>query len=104
MRGSEYCQSHDPALAAERAAWRSAGGKHRAIPEGQPEELLTVEDVRSGLSAVIGSTWRLHNASERSRALCSLYLAALKTFEVGELTDRVSALETRIEEVLNVAK
>ncbi len=65
-------------------------------PEGAPVELLDAEDVRTGLAAVIGSTWRLQNTAERSRALCSLYLAALRTFEVGELAERVAALEQRL--------
>ncbi len=96
IRGSDYCQAHDPGLAAQRAGWRSAGGKARATPEGDPVELMDAEDVRKGLAATIGSTWRLQNTAERSRALCSLYLAALRTFELGELAERVSALEARL--------
>lgn len=96
VKGSEYCQAHDPSLAAQRAAWRKAGGKARATPEGDPVPLLDAEDVRTGLAAVIGSTWRLQNTSERSRALCQLYLAALRTFELGELAERVAALERRL--------
>ncbi len=57
---------------------------------------MDAEDVRKGLAATIGSTWRLQNTAERSRALCSLYLAALRTFELGELAERVSALEARL--------
>lgn len=98
ITGSKYCATHDPSLAAERAAWRSAGGRNRAIPEGLPAELLTVEDVRKGLAAVIGSTWKQHNKGERSRALCNLYLAVLRTFELGDLADRVAALEARLNE------
>lgn len=97
IQGSKYCQSHDPGLIAERAAWRSAGGLARAAPEGEPVELLTVEDVRKGIAAAIGSTWKLQNTNERSRALCQLYLAALRTFEVGELANRIDELERAIE-------
>ena len=86
-------KAHDPGLAAQRAAWRSAGGRARATPEGNPVELLDVQDVRKGLAAVIGSTWELQNTAERSRALCQLYLGALRTFELGEFTERVAALE-----------
>ena len=96
VEDSDYCQAHDPGLAAQRAAWRSAGGKARATPEGDPVELMDAVDVRKGLAAAIGSTWRLQNTAERSRALCQLYLGALKTFEVGELADRVAALERRL--------
>ena len=96
VEDSDYCQAHDPGLAAQRAAWRSAGGKARATPEGAPVALLDADDVRTGLAAAIGSTWELQNTTERSRALCQLYLAALKTFEVGELAERVVALERRL--------
>ena len=54
---------------------------------------MDVEDIRKGWAAAIGSTWQLHNTAERSRARCSLYLAALKTFEVGELDERITQLE-----------
>ncbi|MGH2619286.1 MAG: hypothetical protein ACRDHG_01780 [Anaerolineales bacterium] len=97
VTGSAYCQAHDPTLAAERAAWRRAGGLARTVPEGKPAELSTVEDVRRGLAATIGSTWRQANTPERSRALCSLYLATLRTFELGELTDRVEEIEAELE-------
>jgi len=101
VKGSDYCQAHDPGLAAQRAAWRKAGGEARATPEGEPVELLNMQDVRQGLSAVIGSTWKLQNTAERSRALCQLYLGALRTFEVGELEQRVAALEKVQEERQN---
>ena len=96
LKSSAYCQAHDPGLEAKRAVWRSQGGKARATPEGDPVELLDAEDVRKGLAAAIGSTWELQNTAERSRALCQLYLAALKTFEVGELAERVAAFERRL--------
>ena len=67
-------------------------------------ELLDVEDVRRGLAATIGSTWRLQNTAERSRALCSLYLAALRTFEVSELAERVAALERRLGGMTNAGR
>ena len=101
VKDSDYCQAHDPGLAAQRAAWRSAGGKARTTPEGDPVELLNAQDVRKGLAAVVGSTWKLQNTAERSRALCQLYLGALRTFEIGELEQRVAALEQVQEERQN---
>ena len=97
VQGSAYCQSHDPELAAERAAWRSAGGRARATPEGAPIDLLSPEDIRTGLGAAIGSTWMLQNSCERSRALCQLYLASLRTFESIDFGERIEALEKRLE-------
>lgn len=55
------------------------------MPEGDPVELLTPEDVRKGIAAVIGATWEQTNTGQRSRALCALYQAALKTFEILDL-------------------
>jgi hypothetical protein len=100
IEGSIYCQAHDPELVAQRAAWRSAGGLAKAIKEGKPVELLTVDDVRTGLAAVIGSLWELHNTPERGRALISAYGQALRTFETLNLTERIESLEARLE-VLN---
>lgn len=96
-RTSGYCQAHDPELASERAAWRKSGGKARAVGEGEPVDLLTVGDVRSGLAAVIGSTWKLQNSPERNRVLISGYREALRTYEIGELEGRLEAIEQRIE-------
>lgn len=99
IEGSEFCVTHDPEKAAERAAWRAAGGRATKTPEGEPVELLNVEDVRKGLAAVIGSLWKLDNTNERARALVSAYTAALRTFEVGELEERLEAIEARLEAI-----
>lgn len=69
------------------------------MPEGQPAELVGVENVREGLAAAIGSTWKLANTCERSRALCALYLAALRTIEASEMEQRLRSLEERLGEV-----
>ena len=102
VNGSRYCIAHDPALRAQQAAWRSDGGKARAIQEGKAVELLTVDDVRQGLAAIIGSLWNLHNTNERGRALISAYLAALRTFELIDLAERIAAIELRLEDLKNV--
>lgn len=104
VEGSRYCQAHDPALKAQRKAWRSAGGLARSkpAPEGHPVELMTVADVLAGLSAVIGSAWKLSNSVGRARALTSAYLGALKVFEIEALQRRIEELAERLDEIEKV--
>lgn len=99
VEDSKLCVWHDPTYASRRKAWATAGGLARKKPEGKPAELMSVEDIRQGLAATIGSTWELSNTGERSRALCSLYVAALRTFEATEIEDRMVQLEERLDEL-----
>jgi hypothetical protein len=70
------------------------------VGEGIPVELLNVNDVRAGLAAVIGSTWELQNSPERNRVLIAGYKEALATFQVGELEERLVALENLMNEII----
>lgn len=99
IEGSDYCVYHDPGKAAQRAAWRRSGGRATRKGNGEPVELMDLDGVRQGLAAVIGSLWELSNTAERNRALISAYSEARKMFEVGDLEERMEALEQRIEQL-----
>jgi len=96
QRESTYCFAHDPKLAAKRAAWRKAGGERGPIRDGAPIEARTVGEVQEQLWAVLGASWELSNSGERTRALVGVLALILKTLEVGELEERVAALEARV--------
>lgn len=98
---SEYCIAHDPERAAERQAWRKAGGEARATPEGEPVRVETIGEVLEQAWANLGSTWKQANTGERTRGINSTLGLILKAFEVGELAERVEAIEQRLEELKN---
>jgi len=100
--GSDYCAFHDPAWAAEIAQARKRGGYNRRTPKSTegtgPERLRTPEDVQALLEEVLENTRLQENSAQRSRTLISLGLAALKALEVGELEERLEALEVAYKE------
>ena len=98
QRESAFCFAHDPKLAARRAAWRRAGGERGPIKNGDPIEARTVEEIQEQLWATLGSTWQLSNSEPRTRALVGVLALLLRTLEVGELEERVAAIERLLEE------
>lgn len=100
--GSDYCAFHDPARAAEIALARKRGGYNRRTPKSTettgPERLRSPEDVQALLEEVLANTRLQENSAQRSRTLISLGLAALKALEVGELEERLEALEVAYKE------
>lgn len=101
VAGSEYCFAHDPALRAKRKQARSAGGKarHRRHITWADDDLRaavrirTVDDVLALLERATIDELRLENSHSRNRTIASLATAALKALEVGELEQRIGALE-----------
>ncbi len=103
--GSEYCFAHDPALRTKRKQARSAGGKarHRRHITWADDELRaavrirSVADVLALLERATVDELRLENSHNRNRTIASLATAALKALEVGELEQRLVALEAQYE-------
>ena len=99
VSGSDFCFVHDPSLAKERAAARSKGGRARhgrrigQTGAGDPVILGDVGAVVRLLERVINDALSLENSLQRARTVGSLAGVVLKGLEVGELEDRVSALE-----------
>lgn len=104
VHGSDYCFTHSPDRAADRARANSKGGKARQGRNvgsvGTPDRIVTIESVADVLKVItdaINDCLKLENSIARARALGGLAGAALKAFEVSELEARILALETRLE-------
>lgn len=98
LRDRPYCFSHDPERAEEAAEARRLGGLRRrregtiAVAYDLPG-LDTVGGIRRLLDIVVTDGVGLENSIARLRALISAAVAATNLLKVGELEDRLSALE-----------
>jgi hypothetical protein len=104
LDGARYCFAHDPRRGRERAQARKKGGHNRQTPAASDElrqavELGDVAGIRRILTDVVADTLAQANSAQRSRAIGYLLGTALKALEVGELEERLAALELRIAEV-----
>ncbi len=95
---SEFCFWHSPEHADDAAEARRLGGIRRRREKALSgtydlQGLESVGDVRRLLEIAVLDTLELENSVARSRALAYLAQVALKTLEVGELEDRLEALE-----------
>jgi hypothetical protein len=98
MRGEEYCFWHHPEHTEAAAEARRLGGLRRRrerITQGAYdfEGLESVTQIRRLLEVAVIDTLALESSIARSRALAYLVQMALKALEVGELEERVRALE-----------
>jgi hypothetical protein len=101
LRGSEWCWTHNPENARERAEARKRGGSRRRTPgtlldgaESQADLQKALADmlaVRSGIDLVWRETLRQENSGSRSRTLVAVLMAAMKALEVGEYEARMQA-------------
>lgn len=101
---SQYCYMHAPERANERATARRLGGMRRGSHAGDmsslPAKVKTVEDVLSVLDYCLVELAALDNGIPRARGLIALAGEYLKALEVGEVEERLKALEASI----NVSK
>ena len=98
LREGRYCFVHDPDHADEAAEARRMGGLRRKREKTVAiaydfQGLESVEQLRRVLEVAILDTLSLDNGVARNRALGALTMAGLKALEVGELEQRVAALE-----------
>jgi len=102
MSGSRYCFFHDPTRSAERRQARSAGGRARhgrSLNGGQGGDvvvLASVADVVLLLERAARDLLSLENSISRARALAYVGSIAVKALEVGDLEERISALEQKL--------
>ena len=98
LEGQHYCFAHAPERAMERAKARKRGGKASATARlfrlpAAPEALRDVRAIQTVLERTVAETLVQRNSAMRSRAIGSLLLIALRGLEVGELAQRLEALE-----------
>jgi len=97
-----YCYTHSPELAAERAASRRRGGRHRRRPRATPPKarLRSLDDVLAALETALGDAYALDAGTTRCRVVvytCSTALKTLETKTLDELAARVARLEQQRE-------
>jgi hypothetical protein len=93
---SKYCFAHDPASAGKRAEARKKGGLHRRVIKRTQHEyqpIKSVEDVNIILESAINEACSLESSQSKLRTLAYLCQIALKGQELGNLEERVNALE-----------
>ena len=101
QRERPYCFAHDPERAAEAAEARKLGGLRRrkegtiALAYDLPG-LDTVAGIRRLLQIVSTDGLAMDNGVPRLRALISTAVAATKLLKVGELEERLAALEAAL--------
>lgn len=100
LKGSSYCFTHASEVGAARAMARKAGGaRHRTPHYGDPSiiphEVKTLDDANRILAYTLAETVPMENSIARARLLLALYDSFLKSLEVGELEQRIAALEAR---------
>ena len=99
QRERPYCFTHDPERAAEAAEARKLGGLRRrkegtiALAYDLPG-LDTVAGIRRLLQIVSTDGLAMDNGVPRLRALISTAVAATNLLKVGEIEERLAALES----------
>lgn len=102
VTGSDFCLTHDPARAKERAERNRKGGRAKASPKATAgiaaPQIESIADVIALVNYVIADLWLLENTVPRARGLLAAGDAAVKALEIGELEARVAALEAALKE------
>lgn len=100
LKGSKYCFTHDPGTRAQQAQARKAGGKnrhtaHAGDPGTIPAQIASLQDAGAILAYTLQELLVMDNSIPRARALLALFDSYVKSFEIGELEQRIAALEQR---------
>lgn len=98
MRDAAFCFWHAPETAEEAAEARRLGGLHRRKKKTVASiydfrGLRTIEDHQALLETAATETLALENSIPRNRVLAQIVGAGAKLLEVGELEERLRALE-----------
>ena len=91
---SGHCLWHDPALAAERAAWRRKGGEGKSTANRAAKRLpKDLRDVRDALLRALRDVEGGGLAAPQANAMAALARAVVAVHQVAELEARVASLE-----------
>ncbi len=98
LRNSEFCRMHSPEYLKEVQEARRLGGLRRKRESTissayQFESLDSVNEIRRIVLIAVLDALSLENSMSRARTLAYLAQVALRMLEVGEIEERVSALE-----------
>ena len=95
---SGYCFTHDPARGRERAEARKRGGERRRVPHVADSSAVKtpirdVPGVMALLDVAAIDTLAQENSAQRTKALVAVALAYFRGLEVGEIEQRLEAIE-----------
>lgn len=98
MRDEPYCFWHAPETAEEAAEARRLGGLHRRKKKSVAAVygfggLRTIADNQTLLETAAIETLAIENSISRNRALAAMAATGGKLIELGDLAERVAALE-----------
>jgi hypothetical protein len=98
LTDSQFCWAHSPERKKEVQEARRLGGLRRKRESTissayQFDSLNSVEDIRRMLEVAVFDTLAMENSIARNRTLAYLTQVALHALEVGDLEERIAALE-----------
>jgi hypothetical protein len=98
LLGSDFCAMHDPQNAEAMAEARRLGGNRRkrevtVATAFDFQGIDSVQDIKRLILVAIVDTLALESSIARNRTIGYLSQVALKAHEVGELEERIAALE-----------
>ena len=102
LHDEEFCLFHSPTHTEEAQEARRLGGlrrrKERTVAGAYEfQGLETVPDIRRLIEVAAVDTLALENSVARNRTLAYLSQSALKCLEMGELEERLEALEAALQ-------
>jgi hypothetical protein len=100
LKDSDYCFTHSPETRTAQAQARRLGGANRHTPHAGdastiPADIRTIGDASKILSYVLAELMAMDNGIQRARALIAVFDSFIRSFEIGELEQRIQALEQR---------
>lgn len=100
IKGTHYCFTHNPETRTAQAQARKRGGFNSSTPhagsaETIPADVQTIDQARSILNYTLAELLVMDNSIARARALLAAFDSFVKAFEIGELEQRIAALEAR---------
>jgi len=101
LRDSAYCVFHDPEHAEVVQQGRIAGGQRRKREAALATAydfvgMGTILDLLRVLDIATLDTLNLENSVQRNRTLIAAVMAAAKLIEVGEMEERIEAVEAAL--------
>lgn len=96
---SGFCFTHNPNFSKERAVARRKGGLQKAAPHFAdesriPKQIRSIESVFTILDYTLQETIGLSNGIQRGRLLVSIAHGYIEALKVGEIEERLEAIET----------
>lgn len=100
LKGGLFCFNHAPEAGAKRAQARKRGGENSHTPHFadrsmRPHDVKTFDDAQKLLKYIWQEVDGMDNSLERARVLLVVHERLHKSIEIGELEQRIAALEAR---------